>query len=106
MSVKQLQARLNRRLKAINKDYGVKGLRRLPSGEYWFDLGMTFNSKDLAKVNRIFAEVLEKAPPKRETVQAKFYLTPEIYKRLRRSAADQGVTQSTLVEQALQNTLV
>ena len=105
MSVKQLQARLNRRLKAIDKGYGVKGLKRLPSGEYWFDLGMTFNSKDLAKVNRIFAEVLEDAPPKRETVQAKFYLTPETYKRLRRSAADQGLTQSTLVEQALQNTL-
>ncbi len=105
MSVKQLQARLNRRLKEVNKGYAVKGLRCLPSGEYWFDLGMAFNSKDLAKVNRIFAEVLEEAPARRETVQAKFYLTPETYKRLKRSAADRGVTQSTLVEQALQNTL-
>ena len=105
MSVKQLQAQLNRRLKAINKGYAVKELKRLPSGEYWFDLGMAFNSKDLTKVNRVFAEVLEEAPARRETVQAKFYLTPATYKRLRKSAADRGITQSTLVEEALQGAL-
>lgn len=105
MNVKKLQAQLNRRLKAINKSYAVKELRLLPSGEYWFDLGMAFNSKDLTKVNRVFAEVLEKAPVRREKVQAKFYLTPETYKRLRKTAADRGVTQSILVEEALQGAL-
>ena len=100
-----MQARLNRRLRAINKGYAVEGLKRLPSGEYWFELGMAFNSKDLAKVNRVFAELLEEAAARRETVQAKFYLTQETYKRLKRSAADRGITQSTFVEQALQSAL-
>jgi hypothetical protein len=36
----------------------VKNLKRLPSGEYWFDLVMAFNARDMAKVNRLFAEVL------------------------------------------------
>jgi len=81
------------------------GVKRLPSGEYWFDLAMAFNPRDLAKVNRVFAQVLAEAPARRETVQAKFYLTPETYKRLRKSAADRGVTQSTLVEEALQSSL-
>ena len=105
MSVKEMEAKLNRRLKAIHAGYAVRHLKRLPSGEYWFDLAMAFNTRDQPKVNRVFAEVLGKQRPKRATVQAKFYLTPATYARLRRRAAARGVPQSALVEEALQEAL-
>jgi hypothetical protein len=41
MSIKELEAKLNRRLQQVNKGYAVKNLKRLPNGEYWFDLAMT-----------------------------------------------------------------
>jgi hypothetical protein len=58
MTVKELETRLNRRLKEIHRGYAVKNLKRLPSGEYWFDLAMAFNAGDMGKVNRVFAELL------------------------------------------------
>lgn len=106
MSVKELQSKLNRRLKEIHKGYAVKNLKRLPSGEYWFDLAMNFNVRDMAKVNRVFAELLSPGPGRRhQTVQAKFYLSAETYERLRKEAAGRGVKQSALVEEALQSAL-
>jgi hypothetical protein len=106
MKVKELESRLNRRLKQIHKGYAVKNLKRLPSGEYWFDLAMGFNARDMAKVNRVFAELLTPASGvRRQTVQAKFYLSAETYERLRREAAERGVKQSALVEEALQSAL-
>jgi hypothetical protein len=105
MSIKALEAKLNRRLKEVNPSYSIRNLKRLPNGGYWFDLAMAFNAKDLAKVNRIFAQHLGKRERKRETVQAKFYLTPQTYARLRKSAAHRGVPQSALVEEALQTAL-
>jgi len=106
MSVKDLEKRLNRRLCEVNRSYAVKNLKQLPSGEYWFDLGMAFSARDMAKVNRIFAELLTSgARGRRRTVQAKFYLLPETYARLRKEAAARGVKQSALVEEALQSAL-
>lgn len=106
MSVKELQSKLNRRLKEIHKGYAVKNLKRLPSGEYWFDLAMNFNPRDMAKVNRVFAELLSPVRGRRRrTVQAKFYLSAETYERLRREAAGRGVKQSALVEEVLQSAL-
>jgi hypothetical protein len=106
MSVKELEAKLNRRLKEIHRGYAVKNLKRLPSGEYWFDLAMAFNAGDMAKVNRVFAKLLSQGHDKRrQTVQAKFYLSTETYERLRKQAAERGVKQSTLVEEALQSVL-
>jgi hypothetical protein len=104
MRVKELESRLNRRLKQIHKGYAVKNLKRLPSGEYWFDLAMGFNQRHMAKVNRVFAELLTSGP-RRQTVQAKFYLSAETYERLRREAAERGVKQSALVEEVLQSAL-
>ena len=46
MNVKDLERRLNRRLREVNRSYAIKNLKRLPSGEYWFDLGMAFNARD------------------------------------------------------------
>jgi N-glycosylase/DNA lyase len=106
MSVKELEAKLNRRLKEIHRGYAVKNLKRLPSGEYWFDLAMAFNARDMVKVNRVFAELLSQGRGKRrQTVQAKFYLSADTYDRLRKQAAERGVKQSTLVEEALQSVL-
>ena len=106
MSVKELEAKLNRRLRKIRRGYAVKNLKRLPTGEYWFDLAMTFNAQDMVKVNRVFAELLlQGRGTRRQTVQAKFYLSAETYERLRKEAAERGVKQSTLVEEALQNAL-
>ena len=106
MRVKELESRLNRRLKQLHKGYAVKNLKRLPSGEYWFDLAMGFNQRDMARINRVFAEVL--MPPsghRRRTVQAKFYLSADTYDRLRKQAAERGVRQSALVEEVLQSAL-
>ena len=103
--IKTLEAALNRRLKQIRNGYAVRNLKRLPSGEYWFDLAAAFNAKDLVKVNRVFAEVLGPQRSRKETVQAKFYLSPVTFARLRKTAADRGVAQSTLVEEALQSAL-
>lgn len=106
MTVRDLQSKLNRRLREIHRGYAVKNLRRLPSGEYWFDLAVAFNARDLAKANRVFADLLtDKTEKRRQTVQAKFYLSPETYERLRKEAAERGVKQSTLVEEALQSAL-
>jgi hypothetical protein len=106
MSLKELESTLNRRLKEIHKGYAVKNLRRLPNGEYWFDLAMGFSARDMAKVNRVFAELLSRGRGRRhQTVQAKFYLSTETYARLRKEAAERGVKQSALVEEALQSAL-
>lgn len=106
MSVKELEAKINRRLREIHEGYAARNLKRLPSGEYWFDLAMTFNARDMAKVNRVFAELLPRGHrARRHTVQAKFYLTQEVFERLRKQAAKRGVKQSTLVEEALQSVL-
>jgi hypothetical protein len=106
MSVKELEAKLNRRLREIHRGYAAKNLKRLPSGEYWFDLAMAFNARDMAKVNRVFAELLsQRRGKRRQTVQAKFYLSAETYARLRKEAAERGVKQSALVEEALQSAL-
>jgi hypothetical protein len=105
MSAKELESKLNRRLKEVHKGYAVKNLKRLPNGEYWFDLAMNSNARDVAKVNRIFAELLDPGRARRPTVQAKFYLSVETYERLRKEAAARGVKQSALVEEALQNAL-
>jgi hypothetical protein len=81
-------------------------LKRLPSGEYWFDLAVGFNARDMAKVNRVFADLLSpERRGRRPTVQAKFYLSAETYERLRKEAAGRGIKQSALVEAALQNAL-
>jgi hypothetical protein len=105
-NVKAIQTRINRRLKEINKGYEVRNLRRLPDGEYWFDLAMTFNPKDLARVNRVFQDVIGAVRKSRAPrVQAKFYLSSRTYQQLRKRAAERGVPQSTLVEEALQSTL-
>lgn len=106
MSVKELEARLNRRLREIREGYAVRHLKRLTSGEYWFDLALGFNAKDMAKVNRVFTEVLGAgAGARRPAVQAKFYLRPETIERLKKRAARQGVAQSKLVEEALESAL-
>jgi len=106
MSIKVLEARLNRRLRGIRQGYAVRHLKRLPSGEYWFDLVLGFNARDMAKVNRAFAEVLGTAArARRPAVQAKFYLKPETVERLRKKAAHKGVPQSKLVEEALESAL-
>lgn len=104
MSVKELEVKINRRLGEIHEGYAARNLRRLPSGEYWFDLAMAFNARDMAKVNRVFAELLPQRQRAR-TVQAKFYLTKEVCERLRKQAAKRGVKQSALVEEALQSVL-
>lgn len=69
MSVRGLEAELNRRRQEINPRYVVKSLKRLPSGEHWFDLAMGFNARDMAKASRVFAELLGSGRRKpRETV--------------------------------------
>ncbi len=106
MSVKKLEALLNRRLREIREGYTVHHLKRLPSGEYWFDLALGFNAKDMAKVNRVFAEILGAGVgTRRPAVQAKFYLKPETVERLKKKAAHEGVPQSKLVEEALESAL-
>jgi hypothetical protein len=105
MSVKELEARLNRRLREIREGYAVRHLKRLPNGEYWFDLALGFNTKDMAKVNRVFTEVLGGGVHARRPIQAKFYLRPETIERLKRKAARDRVPQSKLVEQALESVL-
>ena len=106
MSVKGLEAKLNRRLREIREGYAVRHLKRLPNGEYWFDLALGFNAKDMAKVNRVFHELLGPSPrARRPAVQAKFYLKAETVERLKRRAAREGVPQSKLVEQALESAL-
>lgn len=106
MSVKELESKLNRRLRQIHRGYAVKNLKRLPSGEYWFDLAIAFNARHMVRVNRVFAELLSSGRAKgRHTVQAKFYLSQETYDRLRKEAVQRGVRQSALVEEALQSAL-
>ena len=106
MSVKELEARLNRRLKEIREGYAVRNLKRLPDGEYWFDLALAFNAKDMAKVNRVFLGILgASVRARRPAVQAKFYLSPEMIERLKKKAAHRGVPQSKLVEEALESAL-
>jgi hypothetical protein len=58
MTVRELETKLNRRLKEIHRGYAVNNLKRLPSGEYWFDLAMAFSARDMAKLNRVFADLL------------------------------------------------
>ena len=106
MNVNVLQRQINGKLRKINTNYRIKKLRRLPSGDYWFDLEMSFNSKDMNEINKIFRESLGvRSAARKKAVQAKFYLTEHTYQRLREKAAKERRSQSELVEEAVQKAL-
>jgi hypothetical protein len=91
MSVRQLQTPLNCRLKANHDGNAVRDPRRLAG---WSDLS-----------SPVRGEVPEGATRPWPSIQAEFYLTPETYRRLGQKAAHRGITQSSLVEEALQAAL-
>ncbi len=106
MNTRSLQGRINKELKAVNPEYQIKNLRALPRGDYWFDLEMSFNPRDMNKINVIFRRFLGvKAPGGKRPVQAKFYLSEGTYQKLRERAAKDGRSQSDVVERALQAVL-
>ena len=94
MSVKQPQTRLYCRLKANHDGNAVRDPRRLAGRERWSDLA-----------SPVRGEVPEGAARPWPSIQAEFYLTPESYRRLGQKAAHRGITQSSLVEEALQAAL-
>ncbi|OGG56268.1 MAG: hypothetical protein A3F84_21240 [Candidatus Handelsmanbacteria bacterium RIFCSPLOWO2_12_FULL_64_10] len=77
----------------------------MADGEYWFELVVAFRPRDLARVNRVFRDLLGTAGESEGTVQAKFYLSARTVSRLRQQAARRGRTQSDLVEEALRRAL-
>lgn len=106
MNINALQRQINAKLRKINTNYRIKNLRRLPSGDFWFDLEMSFNPKDMNEINKIFKESLGiRSAARKKAVQAKFYLTEHTYQKLREKAAKERRSQSELVEEAIQKAL-
>ncbi len=96
----ELQRRINRKLRKIGPNYGIRNLSRTPQGRYRFEMSVSVHARDEAKLHQIVREVLRELPADRP-VQAKYYLPESIVDRVKAQAEKKGVTQSALVAECL-----
>lgn len=99
-SLTKLEGEINRKLKRLHPEYGLRNLARAADGRYLFDLTVAIDPRHFSQVRAILKSILSKLPVE-QPVQAKFYLPPSLYGRLRKKAATAGVSQSAIVAQCL-----
>lgn len=100
----ELEKAINRKLRKVGTNYGVRSLYRTPQGRYRFEMSVSVDPRDEAKLHQIVREVLRELPCDRP-VQAKYYLPESIVKRVKAQAEKKGVTQSALVAERLAEAL-
>lgn len=96
----ELERVINRKLRRLGPSYGIRNLYRTPQGRYRFEMKVSVDPRDEAKLHEILREVLRELPGDRP-VQAKYYLPESIVERVRAKAQKKGVTQSALVAECL-----
>lgn len=100
----ELERTINRKLRKVGPNYGIRNLHRTPQGRYRFEMRVSVDPRDEAKLHEIVREVLRQLPADRP-VQAKYYLPESIVERVRAQAEKQGVSQSALVAECLADRL-
>ena len=96
----ELEKTINRKLRKVGPNYGIRNLCRTPHGRYRFELRVSVDPRDEAKLRQIVREVLRELPSDRP-VQAKYYLPESIVERVKVEAEKKGVSQSALVADCL-----
>lgn len=99
-----LEKTINRKLRKVDRSYGVRNLHRTPQGRYRFEMKVSVDPRDQAKLHQILREVLRELPGDRP-VQAKYYLPESVVKRIKTVAKRRGLSQSALVAECLQSGL-
>jgi len=99
-----LEKTINRKLRKVGPDYGIRNLYRTAQGRYRFEMKVSVDLRDEAKLHDILRDVLRELPGDRP-VQAKYYLPESIVDRVRTKAREKGVSQSALVAEYLAESL-
>ena len=100
----ELQKKINRKLRTVGPDYGIRNLYRTPQGRFRFELSVSVDARDEARLHQIVREVLRELPSDR-SVQAKWYLPESLVARVKSRAKKKGVSQSALVAECLAEAL-
>ena len=99
----QLEKAINRKLRKVGRGYGIRNLYRTAQGRYRFEMRISVDPGDEAKLHRIVREVLRELGER--PVQAKYYLPESIVERVKLQAQKKGVSQSALVAECLAESL-
>jgi len=99
-----LEKAINRKLRKVGPNYGIRNLYRTPQGRYRFEMSVNVDPRDEAKLHQIVREVLRELPGDRP-VQAKWYLPESLVERVKSRAKKKGVSQSALVAECLGDAL-
>ena len=99
-----LEKTINRKLGRVGPNYGIRNLYRTPQGRYRFEMSVSVDPRDEAKLHQIVREVLRELPGDR-SVQAKWYLPESLVERIKSRAKKKGVSQSALVAECLAESL-
>ena len=100
----ELEKTINRKLRRVGPNYGIRNLYRTPQGRYRFEMRVSVDPRDEAKLHQIIREVLRELPGDR-SVQAKWYLPESLVERVKSRAKMKGVSQSALVAEYLAEAL-
>jgi hypothetical protein len=100
----ELEKTINRKLRKVGPNYGIRNLYRTPQGRYRFEMKVSVDPRDEAKLHQIIREVLRQLPGDRP-VQAKWYLPESLVERVKSRAKKRGVSQSALVAEYLADAL-
>ena len=100
----ELERTINRKLRKVGPSYGIRNLYRTPRGRYRFEMRVSVDPRDEAKLHQIVREILRELPGDR-AVQAKWYLPESIVERVKARAKKKGVSQSALVAECLAGAL-
>ena len=100
----KLERAINRKLREVSQNYGIRNLYRTPEGRYRFEMRVSVDPRDEATLHRIVRQILRELPGDRP-VQAKYYLPESIVERVKAEAEKKGVSQSALVAKCLGDSL-
>jgi hypothetical protein len=100
----ELEKAINRKLRKVGPHYGIRNLYRTPRGRYRFEMRVSVDPRDEAKLHQIVREVIRGLPGDRP-VQAKWYLPESLVERVKSRARKKGVSQSALVADYLAEAL-
>lgn len=100
----ELEKTINRKLRKVGPNYGIRNLYRTPQGRYRFEMRVSVDPRDEAKLHQIVRDVLRELPGDRP-VQAKWYLPESLVERVKSRAKKKGVSQSALVAEYLAEAL-
>ena len=100
----KLERAINRKLREVSPNYGIRNLYRTREGRYRFEMRVSVDPRDEGTLHRIVRQILRELPGDRP-VQAKYYLPESIVERVKAVAGKRGVSQSALVAECLGDSL-